>query len=293
VQVGELTGGGCLRKTWKAVGLGLVNLLLVVGTIAAVQPLLRKYTGAGGEAVLVALCVGVYIAACKWIERRAPTELTVGRAPVELVSGILLGLALFSSVMTILWIAGAYQPAGWGSYRQLAGGLLFAVLSAVIEELLFRGLLFRLSSKILGTWGALLVTSTLFGAAHAANPGATVSSSLAIALEAGILLGAAYAATGRLWLPIGLHLGWNFTEGSLFGMTLSGNAMGSGLVRGSLNGPQILTGGEFGPEASIVAVILCLRLAAYFIRRVIKFNRVEPPVWRQARPAPAPGEIPV
>lgn len=170
---------------------------------------------------------------------------------------------------------------------------MLAVLAGILEELLFRGLLFRLSSKILGTWGALLVTSALFGAAHAANPGATVSSSLAIALEAGILLGAAYAATGRLWLPIGLHLGWNFTEGSLFGMTLSGNAMGSGLIRGSLDGPQILTGGEFGPEASIVAVILCLCLAAYFIRRIIKFNRVEPPVWRRARPAPAPAEIPV
>jgi hypothetical protein len=204
---------------------------------------------------------------------------------------MLLGLALFSSVMAILWIAGVYHPAGWGSYRQLAGGLLFAVLAGILEELLFRGLLFRLCSKILGTWGALLITSALFGAAHAANPGATVSSSLAIALEAGILLGAAYAATGRLWVPIGLHVGWNFTEGSLFGMTLSGNTMSAGMIRGSLDGPQILTGGEFGPEASIVAVILCLCLAAYFIRRIIKFNREEPPVWRRARPTVAPTEV--
>lgn len=293
VKLGELTGGGSLRKTWKEVGLGLLNLLAVAGVIAAVQSPLHKYSGSVGPAVLAALCLGVYVAACKWIERRSPTELAVQRAPAELAAGMLLGLALFSSVMAILWIAGIYHPAGWGSYRQLPGGFLLAVLAGILEELLFRGLLFRLSSKILGTWGALLVTSALFGAAHAANPGATVSSSLAIALEAGILLGAAYAATGRLWLPIGLHLGWNFTEGSMFGMTLSGNAMGSGLIRGSLDGPQILTGGEFGPEASIVAVILCLCLAAYFIRRMIKFNRVEPPVWRRARPAPAPAEIPV
>ncbi len=282
-----------MRKTWKEVGLGLLNLLLVVGVIAAVQPFLRKHTGAAGEAVLVALCLAVYIAACKWIERRAPTELAAQRAAAELATGMFLGLVLFSSLMAILWIAGVYHPAGWGSYRQLAGGLLLAVLAGVLEELLFRGLLFRLSSKILGTWGAMLVTSALFGAAHAANPGATVSSSLAIALEAGILLGAAYAATGRLWVPIGLHIGWNFTEGSLFGMTLSGNAMGAGLIRGSLNGPQILTGGEFGPEASIVAVILCLCLAAYFIRRIIQFNRAEPPIWRRARPSVTAAEIPV
>jgi membrane protease YdiL (CAAX protease family) len=282
-----------LRKTWKEVGLGLLNLLVVVGVVVATQPLLRRYLGAGGAAVLAVLCLGAYVAASKWIERRVPTELAINRALPELAAGILVGLALFSSVMAILWLASAYHPAGWGSYRPLPRGLFFAILAGILEELLFRGLLFRLCSKLLGTWGALLFTSALFGAAHAANHGATLSSSLAIALEAGILLGAAYAATGRLWVPIGLHVGWNFTEGSLFGMTLSGNTMAAGLIRGSLNGPRILTGGEFGPEASIVAVILCLAAAAYFILRIVKLNRAEPPVWRQERPAVVPAEAPV
>jgi membrane protease YdiL (CAAX protease family) len=282
-----------LRKTWKEVGLGLLNLLVVVGVVVATQPLLRRYLGAGGAAVLAVLCLGAYVAASKWIERRVPTELAINRALPELAAGILVGLALFSSVMAILWLASAYHLAGWGSYRPLPRGLFFAILAGILEELLFRGLLFRLCSKLLGTWGALLFTSALFGAAHAANHGATLSSSLAIALEAGILLGAAYAATGRLWVPIGLHVGWNFTEGSLFGMTLSGNTMAAGLIRGSLNGPRILTGGEFGPEASIVAVILCLAAAAYFILRIVKLNRAEPPVWRQARPAVVPAEAPV
>jgi membrane protease YdiL (CAAX protease family) len=282
-----------LRKTWKEVGLGFLNLLALAGVIAAAQPLLQKYSGAAGAGVLAVLCLGVYVAASKWIERRVPTELSVQRAPVELAAGMVLGLVLFSSVMLILWIAGVYHPAGWGSYRPLAGGVFFAVLAGILEELLFRGLLFRLSSRILGTWGALMLTSALFGAAHAANHGATVSSSLAIALEAGVLLGAAYAATGHLWVPIGLHVGWNFTEGSLFGMTLSGNAMATGLIRGSLNGPPILTGGEFGPEGSIVAVVVCLCAAAYFIRLILTFNRVEPPVWRRARPPVVPAEVPV
>jgi membrane protease YdiL (CAAX protease family) len=284
-----------LRKTWKEVGLGFLNLLAVAGVIAVAQPLLQKYSGAAGAGVLAVLCLGVYVAVSKWIEQRAPTELSVQRAPVELAAGMLLGLVLFSSVMLILWIAGAYHPAGWGpsSYRQLGRGFLLAVLAGVIEELLFRGLLFRLCSKVLGTWGALLITSALFGAAHAANHGATVSSSLAIALEAGILLGTAYAATGHLWVPIGLHVGWNLTEGSLFGMTLSGNAMSTGLIRGALNGPRILTGGEFGPEASIVAVVVCLCAAAYFIRLIVKFNRAEPPVWRRARPPMVPARVPV
>lgn len=281
-----------MRKTWKEVGLGLLNLLLVMGAVAAVQPLLRKYLGAGGAAILAAICLGVYLAATKWIERRVPRELAARYAPVEVTTGILLGLALFSSVMAVLGVAGIYHPAGWGTHRHLASALWFAVLAAILEEIIFRGLLFRLCSKLLGTWGALLATSALFGAAHAANHGATLSSSLAIALEAGVLLGAAYAATGRLWVPIGLHVGWNFAEGSLFGMALSGNTMATGLIRGSLDGPRILTGGEFGPEASLMAVLLCLGLAAYFIRRVVKLKHVEPPVWRSARTVVVPAEIP-
>jgi membrane protease YdiL (CAAX protease family) len=268
-----------LRKTWKEVGFGLLNLLAVVLVLVGIQPLLHKYLGAAGAAVLAVLCLGTYVAASRWIERRRPTELAAHRALPEVAAGMLVGLGLFCLVMGVLWVAATYHPEGWGAQPLLARGFLFALMAGIVEEILFRGLLFRVFSKILGTWGALLFTSALFGLAHAGNHGATVSSSLAIALEAGILLGTAYAATSRLWLPIGLHVGWNFTEGSLFGMTLSGNNMGTGLLRGSLRGPQILTGGEFGPEASIVAVIVCMATALYFARRIVKLHLAEPPIW--------------
>jgi uncharacterized protein len=268
-----------LRNTWKEKGLGLLNLLVVVVVLVGIQPLLRKYLGAAGAAVLAVLCLATYVAASRWIERRVPTELAIHRVLPELATGMLVGLGLFCLLMGILWAAGAYNPEGWSAHTLLAHGFPFALLAGIVEEILFRGLLFRVFSKILGTWGALLLTSALFGLAHAANPGATVSSSLAIALEAGILLGTACAATSRLWLPIGLHVGWNFTEGSLFGMTLSGNNMGSGLLRGSLSGSRILTGGEFGPEASIVAVIVCMAAALFFVWRILKLHLAEPPVW--------------
>ena len=186
--------------------------------------------------------------------------------------------------MAILWAMGVYHPAGGGTANGFASGLGLALLAGVAEETMFRGILFRLSTKVLGTWGALLITSALFGAAHAANPGATVGSSLAIAIEAGVLLGSAYAATQRLWVPIGLHIGWNFTEGPIFGMAVSGNSMSAGLIRGSLSGPRILTGGAFGPEFSIVAVMVCSAAAVYFLRRTVKMHRVELPDWAKARP---------
>jgi len=275
-----------LGKRWKQVGLAVLNLVTIVLVIAGLQPVLRKHWPSAGAAMLGLVCFGTYVAASNWIERRNPTELATGRAFPELFAGIAFGAFLFSAVMIVLWMAGIYRVGGWGTTSHLASGFFFAVGAGIMEEILFRGLLFRLSSKIVGTWGALVFTAALFGLAHLGNPGATLGSSLAIALEAGVLLGAAYAATQRLWLPIGLHIGWNFTEGSIFGMSVSGNDVGSGLRQGSLSGRPILTGGPFGPEASIVAVILCAGVALFFLGRTVKRQRVEPPIWSHARVQP-------
>ncbi len=142
-----------------------------------------------------------------------------------------------------------------------------AFVAAVFEETLFRGFLFRLTALASGNWRAIAVTSALFGFGHISNPHATPISSAAIAIEAGILLG---AASGSLWLPIGIHAAWNFTEGSVFGMAFSGNTMRPGWVTGTLNGPAILTGRTFGPEASAVAVAVCLVPAVFYLRMIGK-----------------------
>ena len=278
-----------MRKTWKEVGLGCLNLLVLVVILFAAKPTLQKRgSPLLGTVVLALVYFAAYLAATKWIERRSPTELAPNRALPEGLAGIALGLVLFSVVMGVLGAIGVFHLAGSGTANQLAKGFVAAVLAGLTEEILFRGLLFRLSAKIVGTWGALLLTAVLFGAAHFGNRGATVTSSVAIALEAGILLGAAYAATTRLWLPIGLHIGWNFTEGSLFGMSVSGSTGHSGVIQGTLSGPDILTGGQFGPEASIVAVAVCLVAAAYFVWRMVKLKLVQPPIWSTAQIEPAP-----
>jgi membrane protease YdiL (CAAX protease family) len=160
-----------LRNTWKEVGLGCLNLVLLVAMIILVQPWLRKHTAPLlGAAILTLLCFVAYVAASKWIERRSPTELAADRALPEGIAGIALGFVLFSAVMGILWATGVYHFEGKGTADQLAKGFVLAALAGVLEEILFRGLLFRLSAKIFGTWGALLLTAALFGAAHAANP---------------------------------------------------------------------------------------------------------------------------
>jgi CAAX protease family protein len=269
-----------MKSNFADAGRGALNLIAVLAVVLGLQALIHKRVPDWFGLSLICIClVATYLAGVRWIERRRPAELLHHRAFPEFAAGLTLGLALFGGVMAALRIFGVYHPSGWGTAAPLAAGFLLAVPAGIFEEIVFRGFLFRLSAKLLGTWGALAVTSALFGAAHAFNPGATVGSSAAIALEAGVLLGAAYALTERLWLPIGLHVGWNFAEGSIFGMSVSGGAARRSLINGSLQGNNLLTGGAFGPEASIVAVVICLAAAVLLLRQTVHLDRVEPPPW--------------
>jgi uncharacterized protein len=222
----------------------------------------------------------LYLATYRLIERRNAPELKPTGCVRELCSGIALGLGLFSAAMAVLWIGHVYHFLGWGTFAGMGKGALLAFGAALLEEIMFRGYLFRLLSLALGTWIAVLVTALFFGAAHAANPGATLFSSFAIAVEAGVILAGAYAVSGRLWLPIGLHLGWNFAESTIWGMSVSGTATMPSLTRGNLSGPAVLTGGAFGPEASIIAVVLCFTVGIILLWRTARLGRVRPPMWK-------------
>ena len=267
----------------KPLGLGFLNLVVVLALVFGTQALLRGHVKSSmGLPILAAIVLLAYLAGSRWIERRQPPELSGFGGIAELAAGLALGIALFSSVMGVLWALGVYHPAGRGVVAGIGQGASLALMAAVFEETVVRGFLFRLVQIAGGTWIAVLVSSVLFGAAHAFNPGATMTSSIAIALEAGVLLAAAYALTGRLWFPIGLHAGWNFTEGSIFGMSVSGQSAPGALFGGTLKGPVILTGGAFGPEAGIVAVILCLSVAVLLLWRTVRSGRIKHLGWARS-----------
>ena len=256
-----------MRQRLLAFVLGFGNLLLVCAlAIGAQIPLERLLPPTAAKLSAAAVLLALYVAGSRFIERRRPVELRARGSVSAIAVGLALGIVLFSCVMAILWLAGAYRIAGLGRWQPLGLALLSALAGATFEEVIFRGFLFRLIAALGGNWAALGVTAALFGLAHIGNPGATWTSSLSIAIEAGILLGAAYAASGSLWLPIGIHAGWNFAEGPVFGMEVSGHTRAAGWIGGHLQGAEILTGGSFGPEASIVAVVVCLALAAFYLR---------------------------
>lgn len=193
----------------------------------------------------------------RWIvrktEHRVPEEIAKNRA--ALGRGLIIGVGLFACVIAIIALSGGYEVLGWGS---LAGAIAlfgFSAAAAVTEELVFRGILFRIVEGRIGTWGALTLTGLLFGLSHLFNAHATLWGAIAIAVEAGGMLAACYAATRNLWVPIGLHFGWNFAEGGIFGTDVSGTNAPEGLLHGVMSGPTALSGGEFGPEASVYSLL--------------------------------------
>lgn len=214
-----------------------------------------------GPAV-AAIAMVAYVLYVRTVEKRRPIhELRLQAMPAQLTAGLATGAALFGATMLVLWLLGVAEIGpghGWSGFLL---ALLGSTGAAFSEEILFRAIVFRILSGWLGDLAALAISAALFGLLHAGNPGATVVSSAAIALEAGILLGAAYMVTRQIWLPIGLHLAWNLTEGGVFGASVSGTEV-PGLLSSHFAGDPLLTGGDFGPEASAVAVIVCLAAAA-------------------------------
>lgn len=252
----------------------LVQVCLHMGHVPARSPL-----GALAGLVIAAGVMGIYCALVKFIERRPVTELAAGGAPKHLSRGILTGAILFCASMLVMKLLGGWYPTVMAPLSVLVYPCVGALVAGVQEEILVRGLLFRLLEERLGSWIALAASALIFGLLHAFNPGATAVSTAAIALEAGVLLAAAYMYTRSLWFVIGLHFAWNFTEGGIFSTSVSGGRA-EGMIGVQFTGSDVLTGGSFGPEASLPAVLVCLAAGIAFIILSVRAGRIIAPFWK-------------
>ena len=220
---------------------------------------------------LVLPTLAAYLFLVLRVERRCPAELAWHKLLPHGALGTVLGILLVSAVVGVLWLAGSYQVIALNPDPPWLVALLVGGLgSAIAEELVFRGILFRVTEEGVGTWAALAVSALVFSLLHITNRGATTWTSVAIAIEAGLLLGLVYHLFRSLPLCIGVHLGWNFAQGTVYGIPVSGAQIEGWLVSTRI-GPDWLTGGSFGAEASVVTVglsLLCsLTLLAVALRR--------------------------
>jgi membrane protease YdiL (CAAX protease family) len=201
----------------------------------------------------------------KRIERRRMRELSLAQLPTFGIGGLLAGSLLFSVVVGTLWLLGVYHVTGINTHANWLPQVLVAGIGAGIgEEIVMRGVLFRITEEGCGTWLAVAVSALFFGGAHIFNPGATLWSSAAIAIEAGVMLALIYHVTRSLWACIGLHAGWNIMQGTVYGIPVSGGAV-DGLLISQRTGPVWLSGGVFGAEASVIALLVCSVLSLVLV----------------------------
>jgi membrane protease YdiL (CAAX protease family) len=233
-----------------------------------------------------------YVWYVRLIEWRAAEELSPRGMFPDLGWGSLTGAGLCGAVVGVLWLLGYYRVTAVNGLAAVVPLFAASVASAYVEEIVARGIVFRIMEEGLGTWLALASSALLFGLVHIFNPNATILGALAIALTAGVILGAGYVLTRTLWLPIGIHFAWNFTLGGIFGLAVSGRA-GRALVDADLSGPELLSGGAFGPEASLFVILFGLPIGGYFLRKAMQRNQIRAPAWSRGLEVVDPAALPL
>lgn len=189
---------------------------------------------------------------------------------VDSARGLAVGGLLVAGALGVLQITGALhwelvpaRPADLiGSISKTA---LILGLAAFLEEILFRGYALQVVGEALGPVIAVGLTAMAFGAAHAANPGVGRLALLNTAL-AGILLGILYWRTFSIWLVTGVHLGWNAVMSLAADLPVSGLDLGSPAVRATVTGPEIWTGGSYGPEGGLALTLVVFAGVAWAVR---------------------------
>jgi uncharacterized protein len=271
----------------------LVAVALVAATLAAISFTIGQLPGFPNQpamgalqvVVTVALLFALYKLLLRRLGDRRHDDLPLAGAGRDLALGTLGAFVLMTLMVGIAAALGVYRILGWGGMANwvlvLFGG---GVGAAFVEELIFRGILFRWIEEFGGSWLALAVTSALFGLAHIGNDGATWFSSVAIAIEAGLLLGGVYMLTRSLWAPIGLHFGWNVTQGLIWDVPVSGHDV-DGLLEAKMSGDPLLSGGSFGLEASVIALVVATLAGVWLVRLAVQRGEAMQPWWVRRRAA--------
>ena len=260
-------------KTWKWLLLlvfSMVGTLILYG-VSCIFPMEVKNVYALGVLSLSACAVmcGIYAMVSRNVENREVTELKMRRFAPDFTVGCVIGGASMALSILGMRLAGVYHGVAiTPNWEGIVQHLFLLLIVAVGEELAFRAVLLRMIEERWGTTVALVISCLAFGFVHYTNDGGTVWSSIAIAITA--VEATSFIYSRSLWMPIGSHFAWNFVQGNVFGFAVSGNVFDASLLKAELSGSPLLTGGDFGPEASIITVVLTTAVAALLLILAIR-----------------------
>ncbi len=259
---------------WRFVRYPLIRALLGIFLVALAGGLtlthLEKLAGRmhhvmGSGFFAAAVVLLTYILYVRVIERRWATEVSFRGALLELLIGLLTGVVLVGCVAALIAAVGAYRITGMNPWSiAIIEPLVMMTFVGVLEEVISRALIFRITEESFGSWTALGISSAVFGLAHL--PGESTSALAIInTVVAGVMFAAAYMVTRRIWLAVGIHVAWNYTLGSIFSVAVSGRDA-EGLLVGTTYGSDLLSGGVYGFEASVVTLGIIGTLALALLR---------------------------
>ena len=212
--------------------------------------------------IIIFLILVSYIALYRYYEKRKITELSTHNIGKYLLFGLLLGLFLPSFSIFVAYLRDEYVVLSISNItdvflQDLTISIAFGILTAIYEEVLCRGILFRLIEEKLGSYIALIISGVIFGFLHLMNDSNALFAAVAISIMS-ISITAAYMYTRNLWSPIAIHFAWNFTQGDIFGTPVSGEPASTLIMISQLEGSKWFTGGEWGIEATIQTVVFGL-----------------------------------
>jgi len=279
-----------LRAGWRILMFVVFFVPLNLGLTFGVREILGSLKG-GGTLWFTLLGISATIAAYitrKYIDKESFISLGLKldkMAILDVFSGVINSAIIMASIYFTMLLTGLIEFTGFSwwtdssspdiSFSLAVMPIILAVFWELVvvawwEELVFRGIIFQNMIKGLGLIWAVIISSILFGLVHAGNPDATLMSTLMIAFITPQLI-YAYLKTGQLWLPIGLHLGWNFFQASVFGFASSGQASPTMITQNPI-GPDWLSGGAFGAEGSILVIPFTIA-SVYLIHWWVKATR--------------------
>ncbi|WP_299216663.1 type II CAAX endopeptidase family protein [uncultured Aquimarina sp.] len=226
----------------------------------------------------------IYYVFYKLLEKRKIHELSLNKIEKDLSIGISTGFGLISLCIGILYLLGYFEVYNFNEFSGILLPLTLLLSAALFEEVIFRGIIYRILEERFGT-NIALSQAFFFGVLHYGNANATITS-VWFVIMLGIVLSLLYTYTQRLWLPFFFHFSWNFAQ-IVYGTPLSGNTNFDALLSSKFNGPSLFIGSEFGIEDSFFSILFMTLLAFYLYWMCKKKGKLKPLVsylYKKAQP---------